>query len=239
MTAIEVSPIVDAKGLTKSFRSGEVTIKPVNGLNLQVTPGELVALMGPSGSGKSTLLNLIGGLDQPDAGTCVVAGQDIARLSDRARTAFRASHIGFVFQSFNLIPILSAAENVELPLRLKRLSRKRRAMQAALALEIVGLSDRAQHRPSQLSGGQRQRVAIARALATDPALILADEPTGNLDEEAGEQIMDVLTSLARDHAKTIVMVTHDPSKAERATRTLRLRAGRVDGVERAHDGGDT
>lgn len=221
------APIVDAQALVKTYRKGATEIRPLNGLDLQVAEGECLALMGPSGSGKSTLLHIIGGLDRPDAGTCRVAGQKIGTMSEKELCTFRSTHVGFVFQTFNLVPILTAAENVELPLRLLPLSTARRREQVATALEIVGLSDRADHLPSQLSGGEEQRVAIARAFATDPDLILADEPTGDLDEATGDEIVAVLTSLSSDYGKTVLMVTHDAAKAERADRILYFDHGRL------------
>ena len=219
--------VVAAQGLTKTYRKGDEEIRPVNNLNMSVDEGELVAVMGPSGSGKSTLLHILGGLDKPDSGTCKIENVEITRLNESKLCSFRASNIGFIFQVFNLVPVLSARDNVELPLRLLNLSKERRRKQVETALEIVGLSDRAGHLPSQLSGGQEQRVAIARALATDPKIIIADEPTGNLDEKSGEQVVDVLRRLTSEFNKTIILVTHDSEIAQHADRTLYLRHGQL------------
>jgi putative ABC transport system ATP-binding protein len=197
----------------------------LQGLDVEVGRGEFLALMGPSGSGKSTLLNLIGGLDRPTSGAIEVGGVRIDRLSDAKLTAWRARQVGFVFQLYNLLPALTAERNVELPLLLTPLSRARRRQQVATALELVGLADRARHYPRQLSGGQEQRVGIARAIVTDPTLLLCDEPTGDLDRKSGDEILDLLGALHRDHGKTIVMVTHDPHAAERAARVLHLDKG--------------
>jgi len=187
--------------------------------------------MGPSGSGKSTLLHVVGGLDKPDEGTCRIGDADITTMSESKLCAFRAAHVGFIFQVFNLVPVLTAKENVALPLRLLSLSGSRRKEQVAAALELVDLSDRADHLPTQLSGGQEQRVAIARALVSDPDVIIADEPTGDLDEESGDQIMEILETLSRDHGKTIVMVTHDAFKAKRADRILYFDKGRLSATD--------
>ncbi len=219
--------VVVAKGLVKTYRKGDVEIRAVNGIDLEVRAGELVALMGPSGSGKSTLLHLIGGLDAPDAGTCSVGDHLVTKMSESELCAFRAGHVGFIFQVFNLVPVLTARENVELPLRLLSLSRARRRAQVDAALDLVGLADRADHLPSQLSGGQEQRVAIARALVTDPDVIIADEPTGDLDEASGDKVVDILRELAKEHGKTVLMVTHDAAKAERADRVLLFRDGKL------------
>ena len=219
--------MVEARGLAKTYQKGTTEIRPLDGLDLEVRDGELLALMGPSGSGKSTLLHVVGGLDRPDSGSCRVGDVDVTALNEKELCAFRAANVGFIFQTFNLIPILTAAENVELPLRLLPVSAARRREQVQTALEIVGLGDRADHLPSQLSGGQEQRVGIARALATDPKIILADEPTGDLDEDTGDEVMDVLASLAWDYGKTIIMVTHDANKAERANRILYFSRGRL------------
>lgn len=225
------SPIVEAKGLVKTYGKGEREIRPLDGLNLLVPEGEFLALMGPSGSGKSTLLHIIGGIDVPDDGQCLVKGMDIATLSERQLCDFRAANIGFVFQSFNLMPVLSAWENVALPLRRMSLDRKRRKEQVDAALDLVGLADRAGHAPSQLSGGQEQRVAIARALAIDPQIIIADEPTGDLDETAGWEIVEILRALSREHGKTIVLVTHDRAVASCADRILYFGQGRLHDTE--------
>jgi putative ABC transport system ATP-binding protein len=212
-------------GVTKSYAKGGEVLTVLENLDLSVEAGEFVALMGPSGSGKSTILNLVGGLDEPDAGEIVVGGQSLTQLSAAELADWRARHVGFVFQAFNLIPVLTALENVELPLLLTPLSKQKRREQATFALEIVGLSDRLDHRPRQLSGGQEQRVAIARAMATDPTILLCDEPTGDLDRHSADQVLDLLQRLCREHAKTIVMVTHDEAAGERATRVVRLDKG--------------
>lgn len=218
---------VKARGLVKLYRKGSNEIRPLDGLDLDVRQGEFLAVMGPSGSGKSTLLHIIGGLDRPDAGTCRVGENNLGEMSEGRLCSFRASSVGFIFQVFNLVPVLTAAENVELPLRLLAVSRSRRKEQVQTALEIVGLGDRADHLPSQLSGGQEQRVAIARALVTDPEIIIADEPTGDLDQETGEGIVTILASLSADHGKTIIMVTHDPILAERGDRIVYLHQGKL------------
>ena len=222
-----MTALAKAQGLLKRYRKGSEEILPVNGLDVEIEEGELVAIRGPSGSGKSTLLNLLGGLDRPDAGSLTVAGADLGKLTEAELCRFRNLSIGFVFQVFHLIPVLSALENVKLPLRLMSLSAKRRREQARLALELVGLADRMTHRPDELSGGQQQRVAIARAIATDPKLLLADEPTGDLDERSGEEIMELFLALNAQHKKTVVMVTHDSGKAARATRQLFFHEGKL------------
>ncbi|MEM8885548.1 MAG: ABC transporter ATP-binding protein [Planctomycetota bacterium] len=231
MNQADGSPIVRASGLVKSYGRGDRAIRPLNGLDLQVPEQELLALMGPSGSGKSTLLHVIGGLDQPDEGRCEVKGVDLATLSEGRLCDFRAAHIGFVFQSFNLMPVLSAYENVALPLRRMSLDRKRRREQVEAALELVGLADRSHHKPSQLSGGQEQRVAIARALAIDPQIIIADEPTGDLDENSSWQVVEILRALSREHGKTIIMVTHDRAVASCADRVLYFGHGKLHASE--------
>ena len=217
--------VVDVRNVDKVFRRGSEEIHVLGGLDLQVPEGEFLALMGPSGSGKSTLLNLVGGLDRPTQGSVVVAGQQLETLSDRKLAAWRARHIGLVFQFYNLLPVLTAERNVELPLLLTDLSKNRRKKQVELALSVVGLSHRTQHVPSQLSGGEQQRVGIARAIATDPTLLLCDEPTGDLDRKAGDEILDLLQALNSDQGKTIIMVTHDPHAAHRASRTVYLDKG--------------
>ncbi|XXY48515.1 ABC transporter ATP-binding protein [Sorangium sp. So ce269] len=222
------SSIIRARGLVKRYRRGAEEIRPVDGLDLDVASGELVAIRGPSGCGKSTLLHLLGGIDRPDAGTLEVAGVSLATLGGAALCRFRNTHVGFVFQTFHLVPVLSALENVELPLHLTGLSPARRRRQAELALSLVGLADRVAHRPDELSGGQQQRVAIARAIATDPEVLLADEPTGDLDEQTGKEVMDLFVALHRDHGKTIVLVTHDAEKAARASRELHFRKGKLE-----------
>jgi putative ABC transport system ATP-binding protein len=211
----------------KIFRRGEERIEILNGLNLEVAKGEFLALMGPSGSGKTTLLNLLGGLDRPSSGSVEVAGEAIGRLSEARLAQWRARHIGFVFQLYNLLPALTAEKNVELPLLLTALAKSERKKHVATALDVVGLSQRAKHYPRQLSGGQEQRVGIARAIVTDPTLLLCDEPTGDLDRKAGDEILDLLQALNREHGKTIIMVTHDPHAAARAGRTVHLDKGRL------------
>jgi putative ABC transport system ATP-binding protein len=219
------TPIVAIRDLVKEYRRGAEVVRVLDGLSLEIATGEFVALMGPSGSGKSTLLNLIGGIDRPTSGVLEVDGLRVDRLSDGALARWRADHVGFVFQMYNLLPVLSAERNVELPLLLKDLSRDQRARRAAAALKLVGLSDRAKHRPRELSGGQEQRVGIARAIVTDPTLLLCDEPTGDLDRKSGDEILDLLQALNREYGKTIIMVTHDPHAAERSSRTVHLDKG--------------
>ncbi|MCL4840060.1 MAG: ABC transporter ATP-binding protein [Thermoanaerobaculia bacterium] len=223
-------PLVRVCGVHKTFRRGGERIDVLQGVSVEMAGGEFLALMGPSGSGKSTLLNLLGGLDRPSAGTIEVAGLGIDRLSDSRLAAWRARHVGFVFQLYNLLPALSAERNVELPLLLTSLSAAERRRHVAAALAVVGLSDRAKHYPRQLSGGQEQRVAIARAIVTDPTLLLCDEPTGDLDRKAGDEVLDLLGALNREFGKTIVMVTHDPHAAERAGRVLHLDKGVLAGA---------
>jgi putative ABC transport system ATP-binding protein len=218
-------PIVRVSGVHKYFTRGSERIDVLKGVNLDIPQGEFLALMGPSGSGKTTLLNLMGGLDAPSGGLVEVAGTNIGALSGGQLSRWRADHIGFVFQLYNLLPVLTAERNVDLPLLLTTLSKAERRKRVALALKVVGLADRAKHYPRQLSGGQEQRVGIARAIVTDPALLLCDEPTGDLDRKSGDEILDLLQALNRQHGKTIVMVTHDPRAAERATRTLHLDKG--------------
>ncbi len=219
--------LVQARGIDKVFKRGSEKIHVLGGLDLTVPTGEFLALMGPSGSGKSTLLNLIGGLDRPTKGTVEVAGQRIDNLSDRRLAAWRARHVGLVFQFYNLLPVLSAERNVELPLLLTKLSKKQRRQHVATALSVVGLKDRSRHYPRQLSGGEQQRVGVARAIVTDPTLLLCDEPTGDLDRKSSDGILDLLESLNRQQGKTIVMVTHDPHAAARATRVLYLDKGQL------------
>ena len=218
-------PIVRASNVHKSFRRGSEQIDVLQGVNLEIPRGEFLALMGPSGSGKTTLLNLIGGLDTATEGTIQVGGVDISRMGGAALARWRSQNIGFVFQLYNLLPVLTAERNVELPLLLTRLSKAQRRKHVEIALRVVGLSDRAKHYPRQLSGGQEQRVGIARAIVTDPTLLLCDEPTGDLDRKAGDEILDLLQALNREHGKTIIMVTHDPHAAERATQVLHLEKG--------------
>jgi putative ABC transport system ATP-binding protein len=223
----ENSMLVDIDGVDKVFQRGSEEIHVLAGLNLEVPEGEFLALMGPSGSGKSTLLNLIGGLDRPTQGSVTVGGQGLDRLSDRKLAAWRSRHIGLVFQFYNLLPVLTAERNVEIPLLLTQLSRSQRRDQVATALEIVGLSERSKHKPAQLSGGEQQRVGIARAIATDPTLLLCDEPTGDLDRKSGDEVLDLLQGLNQQQGKTVVMVTHDPHAAQRAGRILYLDKGRL------------
>ncbi len=222
---------IQLQNVTKTYRRGGETLTVLDRLDLNMEAGRFYALMGPSGSGKSTLLNLIGALDEPDSGSVSVCGEDLTRLSSGELAAWRAAHVGFVFQGFNLIPVLSALENVALPLSLAPLSRAQRRERALYALELVGLADRAKHRPRQLSGGQEQRVAIARAVVTDPAVILADEPTGDLDRASASQVLDLLQRLNSELKKTVLMVTHDPHAAERAQRIVQLDKGRLSGIE--------
>ncbi len=218
---------VSLSNVVKRYRRGKESVEILHGLNMEIAEGEFVAIMGPSGSGKSTLLNLIGGLDRPDSGTLMVAGQRIDQLSGRELTHWRARHVGFVFQFYNLMPALSAAANIELPLLLLPLSRAQRRARVAAVLEIVGLADRASHKPSELSGGQQQRVAIARALVSDPPILVCDEPTGDLDRETANEVLGLLRALSERRGKTIVMVTHDPKAAESATRQLHVDKGQL------------
>jgi putative ABC transport system ATP-binding protein len=217
--------LVEVKDVHKVYHRGGERLDILKGLSLEVPQGDFLALMGPSGSGKSTLLNLIGGLDRPSSGSIVVAGEPIDRLPDSKLAQWRARHIGFVFQFYNLLPVLTAEKNVELPLLLTHLSKAQRRQHVSTALGVVGLSDRAGHYPRQLSGGQEQRVGIARAIVTDPTLLLCDEPTGDLDRRSGDEILDLLQALNREHGKTIIMVTHDPHAAACAKRTLHLEKG--------------
>jgi putative ABC transport system ATP-binding protein len=226
MSAAEQSgPLVHVQAVHKEFRRGGERIDVLQGLSLEIPRGDFLALMGPSGSGKSTLLNLLGGLDRPTAGAIDIDGHRIDQMSGSQLAAWRGRHIGFVFQMYNLLPVLTAERNVELPLLLTSLSAAKRKQHVATALGVVGLSDRAKHFPRQLSGGQEQRVGIARAIVTDPTLLLCDEPTGDLDRRAGDEILDLLQGLNREHNKTIVMVTHDPHAAARAKRVLYLDKG--------------
>ena len=217
--------LVTVRDVHKEFRRGGARIDVLQGLSLEIPKGDFLALMGPSGSGKSTLLNLLGGLDRPTRGEIRIGGERIDEMSGGRLAAWRARHIGFVFQMYNLLPVLTAERNVELPLLLTGLSGAQRRTHVATALAVVGLTDRAKHFPRQLSGGQEQRVGIARALVTDPTLLLCDEPTGDLDRKAGDEVLDLLQGLNRDHGKTIVMVTHDPHAAARARRVLHLDKG--------------
>ena len=223
-------PIVEVKNVSKSYRRGDRVVPVLEEINLEVGEGEFLALMGPSGSGKSTLLNLIAGLDQVDGGTITVGGVDITSLSESDLAAWRSAHVGFIFQFYNLIPVLTAFENVELPLLLTGLPRKERKEHVELALRVVNLEPRMDHRPSQLSGGEQQRVAIARAIVTDPTLLVADEPTGDLDRVSAEEVLDLMERLNRESGKTILMVTHDPRAAKRARLTRNLEKGFLNDV---------
>jgi len=224
--------LIRVRGLDKTYRRGSEVIHVLQGLNLDVDAADFVAFMGPSGSGKTTLLNLLGGLDVPSAGSITVAGDEITHMSARKLTAWRARHVGFVFQMYNLIPVLSAAQNVELPLLLTSLSPAGRRRHVETALTIVGLADRMRHYPRQLSGGQEQRVGIARALVSDPTFLLCDEPTGDLDRKSADEILDLLAQLVREYGKTVLMVTHDPRAAERADTVLHMEKGvLVEGVK--------
>jgi putative ABC transport system ATP-binding protein len=220
-----MSSLVQVRDVHKYFTRGSERIDVLKGVNLDIPQGDFLALMGPSGSGKTTLLNLMGGLDLPTGGSVDVGGVEINRLGGGSLSKWRSQHIGFVFQLYNLLPVLTAERNVELPLLLTKLSKSERRKRVAIALRVVGLADRAKHYPRQLSGGQEQRVGIARAIVTDPTLLLCDEPTGDLDRKAGDEILELLQALNRDHGKTIVMVTHDPHAAERARRTAHLDKG--------------
>ncbi|MFO0960261.1 MAG: ABC transporter ATP-binding protein [Isosphaeraceae bacterium] len=220
-------PAISLTDVSKQYRRDEFVIPVLSELSLTVPEGEFLALMGPSGSGKSTLLNLIAGLDRPTSGSVWVHGNELGNLSEAAITRWRADHVGFIFQMYNLIPVLTASENVELPLLLTHLSKKQRRENVRTALRVVGLEGRETHYPRQLSGGQEQRVAIARAIVTDPFLLVADEPTGDLDRETGDEILDLLGQLNKEFGKTIVMVTHDPEAARRATRLLKLDKGKL------------
>jgi putative ABC transport system ATP-binding protein len=217
--------LVTVQNLHKVYHRGGERIDVLKGVSLEIPPGDFLALMGPSGSGKTTLLNLLGGLDTPTEGSITVAGDRLDKLSGGRLSAWRARHIGFVFQLYNLLPVLTAARNVELPLLLTKLSKADRRKRVQVALSVVGLGERMNHYPRQLSGGQEQRVGIARAIVTDPTLLLCDEPTGDLDRKSGDEILDLLQALNQQHGKTIVMVTHDPHAAARAKRTLHLEKG--------------
>ena len=220
-------PLVSISNVTRTFTRGSENVHVLTGLELAVNDGEFLALMGPSGSGKSTLLNLIGGLDRPTGGSVAIGAERVDQLSDRQLAAWRARHIGFVFQFYNLLPALSAERNVELPLLLTGLNKAARRQHVAAAFEAVGLTHRAKHFPRTLSGGEQQRVGIARAIVTDPTLLLCDEPTGDLDRKSGDEILTLLQSLNREHGKTIIMVTHDPHASARSSRTVYLDKGQL------------
>ena len=220
-----MSAIVEIRNVSKVYERGKQKVEVLHHINLDIAKGDFFALMGPSGSGKTTLLNLIGGLDSPTEGSITVGGERIDTLGEGALAKWRSSHVGFVFQFYNLLPMLSAQKNVELPLLLTKLSASERKRNAGIALQLVGLGDRASHKPTELSGGQQQRVAIARAIVSDPDLLVCDEPTGDLDRQSAEDVLNLLQMLNRDHGKTIIMVTHDPKAAEYALRTLHLDKG--------------
>jgi len=223
----DATMLVDVQKVEKVFHRGAEEIRVLDGLSLQVPQGEFLALMGPSGSGKTTLLNLIGGLDRPTRGSVIVGGEHLEGMSSRRLAAWRARHVGLVFQFYNLLPVLSAARNIELPLLLTPLSRAQRRKHVEVALEVVGLSHRARHSPRTLSGGEQQRVGIARAIVSDPTLLLCDEPTGDLDRKSGDEILGLLKALNTQHGKTIVMVTHDPHASAQASRTVHLDKGQL------------
>jgi putative ABC transport system ATP-binding protein len=220
-----MASLVSTRNLTKTYQRGPEKIEVLHGVDLEIAKGDFIALMGPSGSGKSTLLNLIGGLDNPSSGEIEVGGERIDQMGAGQLSQWRSDHVGFVFQFYNLMPMLSAQRNVELPLLLTNLGSAQRKRNAGIALTLVGLADRASHKPNELSGGQQQRVAIARAIVSDPTLLICDEPTGDLDRQSAEEILGLLQILNREHGKTIVMVTHDPKAAEYATHTLHLDKG--------------
>jgi putative ABC transport system ATP-binding protein len=219
--------MIQCRGISKIYHKGNTVVTPLEALDLDVAKGEFLALMGPSGSGKTTLLNLLSGIDSPTSGSLVIAGTEISQLSRRDLTKWRANHVGYIFQLYHLVPVLTAFENVELPLLLSSMSKKERHARVETALSLVGLSDRMHHTPAELSGGQEQRVAIARAVVADPPLLVADEPTGDLDRESATRILDLIRQLARDHGKTIVMVTHDSKAAAAADRILHLEKGQL------------
>jgi putative ABC transport system ATP-binding protein len=222
-----MSEMVKCRDLEKRYTKGKETVEVLTGINLTIEAGDFLALMGPSGSGKTTLLNLIGGLDHPSGGSIEVNGQALESMSGKALAKWRSENVGFIFQFYNLLPVLNAQRNVELPLLLTNLSRKQRQHNAATALEIVGLGDRGKHKPGELSGGQQQRVAIARAIVADPELLVCDEPTGDLDRETADEILMLLETLNKDHGKTIIVVTHDPKAAEHARRTMHMDKGKL------------
>ena len=223
-----MKPIVEIRNLSKVYNQGEIQVTALDDIHLNIENSDFLTLMGPSGSGKSTLLHIIAGIDRQSSGTCKVQDLDLSSLNESALADWRNQNVGFIFQSFNLIPVLTAFENVELPLLLTRLAKKERKTLVEAALELVGLEDRSHHLPKQLSGGQEQRVAIARALVTDPALVVADEPTGNLDSESAQQVLEILQSLSNDAGKTVIMVTHDPKAAAFGKRSIHLEKGRFE-----------
>src|ERR1700739_2637673 len=228
--------LVKVRGLDKKYQRGSEEIHVLQGLNLDVDAGDFVAFMGPSGSGKTTLLNLLGGIDLPSAGSITVAGDEITHMSASKLTAWRARHVGFIFQMYNLIPVLTAFQNVELPLLLTKLSKSERRQHVETALQVVGLADRMRHYPRQLSGGQEQRVAIARAIVSDPTFLLCDEPTGDLDRKSADEVMDLIHRLVKEYGKTVLMVTHDPVVAKQADLTLHLEKGLlVEGGKTSHE----
>ena len=226
-----MSPAIALRNVVKNYRRGKESVQVLHGLNLEIPEGEFVSLMGPSGSGKTTILNLVGGLDHADSGEVIVAGEHLESLSGGQLTKWRGGHVGFIFQFYNLMPMLSAAGNVELPLLLTNLSKAERRRRVEVAMQIVGLSDRASHKPGEMSGGQQQRVGIARAIVADPPILLCDEPTGDLDRTTADEILGLLQQLNRQQKKTIVMVTHDPKAADHASRQLEMDKGQL--IERA------
>ena len=219
--------IIQATDVRKVYNAGAGTVAALRGVDFAVEEGEMVAIMGPSGCGKTTLLNCLSGLDEPSSGEIIIAGTSLKRLSDRQRTGYRARHMGFIFQNFNLLPVLSAVENVELPMLVSSVNSRKARRRALELLDVVGLADRAHHRPAELSGGQQQRVTIARALVNNPAIVWGDEPTGNLDGEAAESIMELLCTLNKEQGQTLVLVTHAPEVGSRASRIIRMRDGQV------------
>ena len=229
-----MTALVTLRNVTKTYQRGPEQVQVLHGIDLDIPKGDFVALMGPSGSGKTTLLNLIGGLDTPSGGEIEIEGERIDRLSGGQLSNWRSHHVGFVFQFYNLMPMLTAQKNVELPLLLTKLGAADRARRAQIALTLVGLADRRSHRPNELSGGQQQRVAIARAIVSDPTFLICDEPTGDLDRHSAEEILDLLQMLNREHGKTIIMVTHDPKAAEYATHTIHLDKGELADAPAAH-----
>ena len=229
-----MSTLVTLRNITKTYQRGPEKVQVLHGIDLDIPRGDFVALMGPSGSGKTTLLNLIGGLDTPSGGEIEIEGERIDRLSAGQLSTWRSHHVGFVFQFYNLMPMLTAQKNVELPLLLTDLGAGDRARRAQIALTLVGLADRRSHRPNELSGGQQQRVAIARAIVSDPTFLICDEPTGDLDRNSAQEILDLLQMLNREHGKTIIMVTHDPKAAEYATHTIHLDKGELADAPAAH-----